>query len=998
MPDDFASDTRAHLARKTRAPQHAPNLFVRFLRAVFGYRKTSLTVLVLATWVATVVVSGYDRSLLATVSLPEDALELRVLNELWMDLQKIARYEHTYNSWGNDYVHDLLELRIATHANKSYIEYDNDLNNTLTVMYGTNYLSYHSIDYYESNNLVVRINGLDPLLPALLLSAHYDSVPSSYGVTDDGFGVAALLGVLNYYADKKVRQPKRTIVLNFNNNEEFGLYGATAFLSHPWAKNIRYFLNLEGTGAGGKAILFRGTDHGIVNHFKAVRYPFATSWFQQAFNNHLILSETDYKVYYQKAGLRGLDVAFYKPRDLYHTAGDNIKNVDIRSLWHMLSNALDFTADIVAGRVDLDDERFDSDDKTYRTDLSVFTSVFNTFFAFPVSKVVVLNIVLLVVIPLVALLFFVVIFYRKKRWDVNFINVVKFPVSLGVSVSLLNIITDSVVIQLNRFLPNANFALLVTTLFALFLLLNYLILNGINAVFHSYKGMHHDEKLIVLIEICFLYWVTLIWSTAKLAHTRPGEDHTGELPIVLLFILQATGVLVGLLGWLLTRSEPSFCLDDADESRPLLVPQDNGSNYESSDREAFSGDSEHHRGLSLSSLSLNSSFSDASVEVFKFFSYDWSLQFLIIVPLSSFIIYNSGFLILDGLNKTIQESLDGEVLVYRFIQLVAVIWALPFLPFIFKLNRIMVLILVAIIIQGFFFITIKSPFDQENPLKLRFIQKIDLNTNPAHSYVEVHGREISLVEEILNDIPSVKETRKPVDVAYIGDGNLIYSYDTSLTPNLVSGVDSLEKYLDVQILKNSSSNIDHPFGLLTGEIKVKVPKNRNLKLFFNLSDSVAQFDYYALKADPPVKTVIVYADKKDTVNGTSKLVLEDKADISAVPEGFSRDKDGNYIYKDLKGITEFQLNKLDWDKTYHIGFQWVPSFIELKDIEADSINVQKMGVVILAYWAELGSVSTDGEVKERIPAFDELLHYSPNYVSWANRERGLVSISKTIEV
>ena len=53
-------------------------------------------------------------------------------------------------------------------------------------------------------------------------------------------------------------------------------------------------------------------------NFGGVRYPYATSIFQQGFNNHVIHSETDYKVY-KEAGLRGLDLAFYKPRDKYHT-------------------------------------------------------------------------------------------------------------------------------------------------------------------------------------------------------------------------------------------------------------------------------------------------------------------------------------------------------------------------------------------------------------------------------------------------------------------------------------------------------------------------------------------------------------------------------------------------------------------------------------------------------------------------------------------------------
>ena len=48
-----------------------------------------------------------------------------------------------------------------------------------------------------------------------------------------------------------------------------------------------------------------------LKNFGGVRYPYATSIFQQGFNNHVI--QTDYKVY-KEAGLRGLDLAFYKPR------------------------------------------------------------------------------------------------------------------------------------------------------------------------------------------------------------------------------------------------------------------------------------------------------------------------------------------------------------------------------------------------------------------------------------------------------------------------------------------------------------------------------------------------------------------------------------------------------------------------------------------------------------------------------------------------------------
>ena len=42
--------------------------------------------------------------------------------------------------------------------------------------------------------------------------------------------------------------------------------------------------------------------------------------------------------------------------------------------------------------------------------------------------------------------------------------------------------------------------------------------------------------------------------------------------------------------------------------------------------------------------------------------------------------------------------------------------------------------------------------------------------------------------------------------------------------------------------------------------------------------------------------------------------------FKAIPDGFSREK-GNYIYKDRNGISQLEL---DWNKEYHVGFEWLP--------------------------------------------------------------------------
>lgn len=934
------------------------NIFVSAFRSVFGYRKTTLTLLVFTLMIATVILSSLDNCLKFGIDMPS-GYEEEVLFKSWSDLQLISSKKHTYASVANDEVHDYLEKTITNAiGNISYIEYDNDLDNN--IIFSNDYLDYSSVNYYESNNLLVRINGSNSKLPALLLSAHYDSVPTSYGVTDDGMGIASLLGVLYHYVQAK--QPARTIIFNFNNNEEFGLYGANAFLNHPWFKQLGYFLNLEGTGAGGKAILFRGTDYGIVNHFKAVRYPYGTSIFQQGFNNHLIHSETDYKVYFEQGGLRGLDLAFYKPRDLYHTDGDNLANINIKSLWHMLSNSLDFVEAFVAGKVDLDDTEDEPE-------LAVYTSFFNHFFALPISKLILVNSILLAIFPLVTIFLLVVVFHYKKNWQLNSINVWKFPISLGLSILLLNFVSKTFA-KLNQFLPNSSFNLIFITLFSMFIFLNYVILNLINLIFKNYKVTNHDEKLIVMLEISMIYWAALLWSTIKLGYNRFGDDHTGEFPILIVFLLQAIAVIFGLLGWSFRPARRDTQDDGSEEAEPLLRSDED--DYGSREDDDARSDA----------TSTISDINDGKIAQFiKTYSYDWSLQFLIIVPVSSYVIYNSGFLILDGISKSIQESMIAEKMIYGIIELFVLAWALPYLPFVFKLNKLIILSLILIIVSGIISIGINDAFDSSNPLKLRFVQTIDLDKSVKDTVVEVYGRSNTPMEQILQDLPSVKSGKK-LKCSNIADGMEQCNYSSTLIPEFLPGK-SFEDYLKIDILKNSSNS--GSYGLLLGEIQINVPKNRYCMLKFeNQKQDVESYDYYK---DKPVKTVIVYRDVPKK-NG--------EVDITGIPEGFSTDKNGNYIFKKLNGINEFQLNKLNWDVPYHIGFQWVPNILDENDAQDE--GRKQLGVSIKCHWTDLAPVSVGHQVYDPIPVYSELLHYSPNYVSWANKEKGLVSITKHIKV
>lgn len=148
-----------------------------------------------------------------------------------------------------------------------------------------------------------------------------------------------LLQMLSYYTSEG-RQPEHGIVLLFNDAEEDGLLGANAFAHSPVVQFCHTFVNLEGAGAGGRAVLFRTTDLQAAKAYSTSPHPFGSVIAANAFERGYIRSGTDYEVFYENFGMRGLDIAFYNPRSRYHTGEDDTRHASVASLWHMLSAAI----------------------------------------------------------------------------------------------------------------------------------------------------------------------------------------------------------------------------------------------------------------------------------------------------------------------------------------------------------------------------------------------------------------------------------------------------------------------------------------------------------------------------------------------------------------------------------------------------------------------------------------------------------------------------------
>ncbi|MFY0528780.1 M28 family peptidase [Archangium gephyra] len=205
-----------------------------------------------------------------------------------------------------------------------------------------------TVTLYRVRNVLARLEGTEP--GAVLLSAHYDSAAEGPGAGDDGLGVAAAVEVMRALASQApLRHP---VVLNLSGAEETGVLGADGFLEHPWAREVKAFINLEAAGSSGRAILFRASaSQGaplVEAYARAVPFPAATVLGQDLLGGGLTPFFTDFERY-TAAGLPGLDQAPIEGGYTYHTALDRPERLGRGTLQHLGANTLALVRELANG-------------------------------------------------------------------------------------------------------------------------------------------------------------------------------------------------------------------------------------------------------------------------------------------------------------------------------------------------------------------------------------------------------------------------------------------------------------------------------------------------------------------------------------------------------------------------------------------------------------------------------------------------------------------------
>lgn len=185
---------------------------------------------------------------------------------------------------------------------------------------------------------------------ALLITAHYDSVPAGPGAGDDGAGTAIIIEYARAIANRTV---KNDVIFLITDGEEVGLRGALAFAErHPLIKRVGLILNFEARGASGPSLMFEtgpGNAKLIDLFARAAPQPYANSLLYEIYR--LMPNDTDFSVY-RRAGYNGFNFAFTGSGALYHSERDNLANLNRDTFRHHGDNLFALADTLVD--VDLD--------------------------------------------------------------------------------------------------------------------------------------------------------------------------------------------------------------------------------------------------------------------------------------------------------------------------------------------------------------------------------------------------------------------------------------------------------------------------------------------------------------------------------------------------------------------------------------------------------------------------------------------------------------------
>lgn len=160
---------------------------------------------------------------------------------------------------------------------------------------------------------------------AIVLMAHYDSVPAGPGSSDDESGVATVLETVRALKGTKSLHPVLALI---SDGEEGGLLGANAFLQNAALKaRVGAVVNVEARGTKGPSLLFQtspGDGRLIDLYAHSVPVPATSSLYAEIYK--FLPNDTDLTLFI-RAGFPSFNFAFADNVRYYHSPLDTRANL-----------------------------------------------------------------------------------------------------------------------------------------------------------------------------------------------------------------------------------------------------------------------------------------------------------------------------------------------------------------------------------------------------------------------------------------------------------------------------------------------------------------------------------------------------------------------------------------------------------------------------------------------------------------------------------------------
>ncbi|PAJ75707.1 hypothetical protein CJF42_03490 [Pseudoalteromonas sp. NBT06-2] len=168
---------------------------------------------------------------------------------------------------------------------------------------------------------------------AVMISAHYDSVEASPGISDNGVAIGILMEAGRILMNSK---PDNTVIFLFSDAEEVGALGAKVFAKeHPLFESVKVVINADSMGTTGLAYLFEtgANNSALIRTYSGLDIKYnALSALNDIYDQ--LPNYTDFTVF-KKHGLTGLNFGLIENSGFYHTADDNIEQLDPASINHL---------------------------------------------------------------------------------------------------------------------------------------------------------------------------------------------------------------------------------------------------------------------------------------------------------------------------------------------------------------------------------------------------------------------------------------------------------------------------------------------------------------------------------------------------------------------------------------------------------------------------------------------------------------------------------------